>query len=43
MIRQRKEPWFQGLWAVLHLTAAILHIGSAIYHARRTRRKGSST
>lgn len=33
--QQSQGAWFQFLWFLLHLTSAALHIGSALYHARR--------
>ena len=35
MLKHRKEPWFQVSWATLHLTAAVMHMGSFLYHLRR--------
>lgn len=35
------ESWFQILWALLHLSAAIMHFGSAIYHLRRVQKEGT--
>lgn len=42
MLKQRKEPWFQATWFSLHLAAAILHLGSAAYHAKKVREKGEA-
>jgi len=32
-----RSGWFQLIWLALHSLAAILHIGSAIYHLRRVK------
>lgn len=31
------NPVFQGVWAILHFSAAVLHFGSAMYHLNRLR------
>lgn len=33
-----KGSMFQVVWALLHVSAAVLHIGSFVYHSRRIRR-----
>ena len=39
MFKQRENVWFQLTWAALHMGAAFLHIGSAVYHAKRVRKE----